>query len=71
MYNPICACRYLVLHVEYAERRIQYVIQFIFDPGCEYSNLEYEHVPVKCRVHRAEYVIHIRVAASQEHVNTY
>ena len=30
-----------------------------------------EHVPVECRVHQAEYVIHIRAAASQEYVNTY
>ena len=37
----------------------------------EYSNLEYEHIPVEYRVHQAEHVIHIRVAASQEYVNTY
>jgi len=34
----------------------------------EYSNLEYEHVPVSYRVHQAEYGIHIIVAASQEYV---
>jgi len=40
-------------------------------PFYEYSDLEYVHVPVEYRVHQAEYVIHIRVAASQEYVNTY
>ena len=59
------------LHVEYAERSIEYGIIFIFSPVYEYSNLAYDHVPVECRVHRAEYVIRIRVAASQEYVNTY
>jgi len=55
------------LHVEYADRRITYGIIFIFRPIYEYSNLEYEHVLV---YHQAESVIHIRVAASQESVNT-
>jgi len=58
-------------HVEYAERRIKYSILFVFRPFHEYSNLEYEHVPVWYRVHQAEYGIHIRVAASQECVKTY
>jgi len=40
-------------------------------PFDEYGNLEYEHGPVEYRVHQAEYGIHIRVAASQEYVNTY
>ena len=34
------------LHVEYAERSIEYGIRFIFSPVYEYSNLEYEHVLV-------------------------
>jgi len=49
----------------------KYRILFIFSPVYEYSILEYVHVPVEYRVHRAEYVIHICVAASQEYVNTY
>jgi len=59
------------LHVEYAERRRKYGILFIFRPVYEYSNLEYEHVPVEYRLHQAENGIHIRVAASQVYVNTY
>jgi len=43
----------------------------MISPSYEYSNLEYVRVPVKYRVHQAEYGIHIRVAASQEYVNTY
>jgi len=43
-------------------------ILFILSPFYEYSNLRYIHVH---RVHQAEYGIHIRVAASQEYVNTY
>jgi len=35
------------LHVEYAERRINYGIRFIFSPCCEYSHREYEHVPAE------------------------
>jgi len=34
------------LHVEYAERRLKYGILFTFNPFYEYSNLEYEDVPV-------------------------
>ena len=60
----------LPLHVEHAERSIQYGILFILSPVYEYSTLEYEHVPVSYRVHRAEYVNHIIVAASQECVST-
>jgi len=37
----------------------------------EYSNLEYVHVYVICKVIQAEYGIRIRMAASQEYVNTY
>ena len=37
----------------------------------EFSNLEYIHFHVICRVDQAEYVIRILVAASQEYVNTY
>jgi len=59
------------LRVEYAERSIKYGLLFIMSPFYEYSNLEYEHVPVGYRVHQAKYVIHILVAASQEYVNTY
>jgi len=60
-----------ILHVEYAERSIQYGILFIFSLICEYTNLECVQVPVIYRVDQAEYVIHIRVAASQEYENTY
>jgi len=35
-----------ILHVDYAEQRINYGIIFIFSPSSEYSHLEYEHVPV-------------------------
>ena len=59
------------LHVEYAERRRKYGIIFIFSPLYEYSNLDYVRVPVIHRVHQAESVIHMRVAASQEYVNVY
>ena len=38
---------------------------------CEYINLEFVRVPVIYRFNQAEYIIHIRVAASQEYVNTY
>ena len=68
--KPVAACL-ASLHVEYAEHRLNSGILFIFSPVYEYSNLEYEHGPVEYRVHRAEYVIHIRVAASQEYVNIY
>jgi len=37
----------------------------------EYNNLEYVHMHVIYMVDQAEYVIRIRVAASQEYVNTY
>jgi len=60
-----------ILHVEYVRRRRKYGILFIFDLFCEYINLEYVWVPVIYRVHQAENVIHILVAASQEYVNTY
>ena len=50
---------------------MQYGILFIFCLFYEYSNLEYVHNHVIYRVHQAEYVIHVRVAASQEYVNTY
>jgi len=38
---------------------------------CEYSTLEYVRVPAIYRVIKAEYGIHIRVAASQEYVHKY
>jgi len=59
------------LHVEYAEWRINYGSLFILGLLCEYINLGYVRVPVIYRVNQAEYVIHIRVAASQEYVNIY
>jgi len=59
------------LHVEYAERRRKYGILFLFSLCCEYSNLEYAHIHVIYRVNQTECVIRIRVAASQEYVNTY
>jgi len=37
----------------------------------EYSNLEYVHIYVIYRDAQAEYIIRIRMAASQEYVNTY
>jgi len=61
----------VILHVEYAERSINYGILFIFSLFYEHSNLEYEHVSVEYRFHQAKYLIHIHVAASQEYVNTY
>jgi len=66
------ACRLdATLHVEYARKRIQYDILFIFSLFYEYSNLEYVHFRVIYRVHQAEYGIRISVVASQEYVNTY
>jgi len=47
------------LHVEYAERSIEYGIIFLSSPVYEYTNLDYERIPVYYRVHRAEYVIHM------------
>jgi len=49
----------------------KYDILFTFSPIYEYTNLDYEHVPVQYRVHQAEYGIHMHVAASREYVNTY
>jgi len=40
------ARRFVALRVEYAERRIQYGILFIFSPLYAYSHLEYEQTPV-------------------------
>ena len=61
----------VVLHVEYAERSIQYGILFRLSLFYEYINLEYVRIHDIYRVNQAEYVIRIRVAASQEEVNTY
>jgi len=61
----------LTLHVEYAERGKEYDILLMFSLFCEYINLEYVRVPVIYKVNQVEYVIHIRVAASQAYVNTY
>jgi len=62
----------IIQHVEYAGGRIQYGILFIFRLFYEYSNLECEcvHSHVICRVHQAEYLVHVLVAASQKYVNT-
>ena len=51
--------------------RRKYGILFTCSLFCEYTNLEYVRVLVIYRVNQAEYVIHNRVAASQEYVNTY
>ena len=59
------------LYVEYAERRSEYGILFTFSLFCEYLNLEYVRVPVIYMNNKAEYQIHIIVAASQKYVNTY
>jgi len=61
----------VVLHVECAGGRTKYGILFIFSLFYEYSNLEYVHIHVIYRANQAEYGIRIRVAASQEYVNTY
>jgi len=68
-------------HVEYAERRLNYGILFLFSLFCEYSNFEYLWVLGMCRVHQAEYGIpilvaaeygmHVLAAASQEYVTAY
>jgi len=63
------ALRQSTLHVEYAERRIEYGILFIVSLLYEYTNLEYVHIYVICRVGQAEYVIHSRVVTPQEYVN--
>ena len=60
-----------ILHVEYGGGRINYGILSRFSPFYEYSYLKYVHVHVTYRVHQAESVIRIRVAASQEYANTY
>ena len=57
------------LHVEYAGERIQYGILFIFSLLHEYSNLESVHSHAIYRVHQAEYIIRVLVAAPQEYVN--
>jgi len=66
------------LHVEYAggktwekQRKTKYSILFIFSLFYEYSNPEYVHIHAIYRVDQAEYGIRIRVAGSQEYVNTY
>jgi len=61
----------LTLHVEYAKQSINYGILFKRSLCYEYSNLEYVHIHVMCRVNQAEYVIRIRVAASHEYVEIY
>jgi len=60
-----------ILHVEYAERGTEYSILFISSLFCEYIHLEYVCIHAIYRVHRAEYVIHIRVVAPQKYVNIY
>jgi len=51
--------------------RIKYSILFTCSLFYEYNNLEYVHIHVIYRVNQSEYGIRIRVAASQEYVNTY
>jgi len=63
--------RFSVLHVEYAIRRINDGIIFTSSLFYKYSSLESVRVPIQCRVHQAEYVIHILVAVSQVYVNTF
>jgi len=43
-------------------------ILFICCLPCKYVHLEYVRVHVICRVHQAEYVIHLLVVAPQEYV---
>jgi len=59
------------LHVEYAERRKENDILFIFSLFSEYIHLGYVRIHVIYRVNQAEYGIHIRVVATQEYVNIY
>jgi len=63
--------RLQTLHVEYAERRKKYRILIMFGLLYDYRHLEYELIYAIYRVAQAEYGIHIRMAASQEYVNTY
>ena len=60
-----------ILHVEYAERGKEYGFLFIFSLFCEHMHLEYVRIHAIYRLTQAEYVICIRMAASQEYVNTY
>jgi len=46
-------------------------ILFIVSLLYEYTNLEYVRVHVIYRVNQAEYLIYIRMVASQEYVNIY
>ena len=59
------------LHVEYAKRRIEYGILFIFSLCREYIHLEYIRIHGIHRVDQVEYVIYIFVVAPQEYVNIY
>jgi len=60
-----------ILYVEYVERGKGYGSLFRCRLFCEYIHLEYVRIHVVYRVNQAEYAVHIRVAASQEYVNTY
>ena len=61
----------LTLRVEYAERRNQYGILFMFNLFCDYCNLEYVRIYGVYRGKQAECVVHIRVAAPMlRHRNT-
>jgi len=62
--------RLATLHVEYAERRIEYGIIFSFSLY-EYTHLEYVHIHVIYRVNKEKYAIRIPTAAPQEYLNTY
>ena len=44
---------------------------FILSMFCEYSHLEYVRIHVIYGVNQANHVIHVRVVAPQEYVNTY
>jgi len=63
--------RVFTLHVEYAERGLEYGILFIFSLLCEYIHLEYVRIHGIYRVKQAEHVIHILVVAPQEYMNIY
>jgi len=59
-----------ILHMENAEQGKEYGIPFGFSLFCEYVRLEHVRIHVINRVNQVEYVMHIRVVAPQEYVNT-
>jgi len=54
------------IYVEYAEGRMKYSIPFTFLPFFMNTVTLHMNMFLSFRVHQAEYVIHILVAASQE-----